>query len=210
MEFTWLRGQGTCLILMFKKFFQTAISRLASYTESWKEFHITSETVHLVLGFGLLLALDAKQRQLVVVNGVINWLGSVYETLPSECKLLLINLFRQYERSPLLMRLEFLCCQGQVNSDCPLHRGFPVPQWPSQVSILLYLGVCSWCIVSSFFWCWTSLSNSSISLAASSPEIIQCHKALGFSVRPTALPSPLIWALICSCAWSWQLQRKLS
>ena len=68
--------------------------------------------------------------------------------------------------------------------------------------------VCTHCV-----WSWWHVStllpqysfpawNSAMALATSGPAIIQYHWPLGLSLGPTAPPSPLIWVLSCSCAWS--------
>ena len=67
----------------------------------------------------------------------------------------------------------------------------------------------TWELLCTSWWSapWTSTSvvieasNSLTSLAVSGPDIIHRRRALGFSVRPTAPPSPLTIPLFCSCAW---------
>ncbi len=76
-------------------------------------------------------------------------------------------------------------------------------EWTSLANAAWTLVVWSWWRVSTLppQWCCWSW-NSSITLATSGPATIQRRRALGLSVRPTAPPSPLTWALFCSCAWS--------
>ena len=71
--------------------------------------------------------------------------------------------------------------------------------------------LCSpWCLEFSFVPVSGAMpaSNSLISLAISGPDSIHRQRAFGFSVKPTAPPSPFTIALFCSCAWSMAIDKK--
>ena len=88
-------------------------------------------------------------------------------------------------------------------------KGFPISlmtpesDFTSRANASCVCFVCSWCLESVFFVLVSAVAwNSAITLAISGPDTIQRRNAAGFSVRPTAPPSPFTDALFCSCAWS--------
>ena len=63
--------------------------------------------------------------------------------------------------------------------------------------------ICSWCPRFAVFWLVSTIdSNSPISRDICGQHTIERLRAAGFSVRPTAPPSPFTATLFCSWAWS--------
>ena len=82
-------------------------------------------------------------------------------------------------------------------------KGFPnssklsVTDWTSLQNAAWWLYDCSWCFRLSADLDDVVFSNSDTILAISGPEIIQRFNALGFSVSPTAPPSPFTTTFSC-------------
>ena len=83
-----------------------------------------------------------------------------------------------------------------------------IPEQSLEMKVFWTMPCCSWWRVSlvSSFIRWSS--NSPIILVISGPASIHQRSAPGFYVKPTAPPSPLTYALFCSCVWSIVMAEK--
>ena len=95
-------------------------------------------------------------------------------------------------------------------------NGFPISSitstndWTWLPKLAWFARPCSWCVVAvgSFYWCFSEDSNSPTKRATSGPATIHHCSNFGFCVSPMAPPSPLTWALFCSCAWYIAITEK--
>ena len=91
----------------------------------------------------------------------------------------------------------------------PISSMAPLNAFTSHANAICTCFFCSWCRQSLSCLFLVENSNSSITRAISGPDTIQRCRAAGFSVKPTAPPSPFTDALFCSCAWSMTFLQKM-
>ena len=85
-----------------------------------------------------------------------------------------------------------------------IHQWLDMAAEKSVVNTAMFM-MCSSC---SFCWCFSEDSNSPTKRATSGPATIHRCSNSAFCVSPMAPPSPLTWALFCSCAWSIAIVEK--